>query len=125
MFGVPRITLPSKVDVLLEDSRLDPSPVIWAIEDLSNLLQAVPFGLREQEPSGREDDDQQHAKHDIVVPSDVLERDRVDKSEDDKRAVDRNHLDGEALCSQAIREDLSRVSADSQYGHASKSQDVG
>jgi len=112
MFGVLRITLPSKDDVLLVSTRLYPSSVIRAIEDLSDLLQAVSLGLREQEPRGREDDDQKDAEHDVVVPSNIIQRNRVDKGENDERAINGDHLDRKALCSQAVREDLGGVSRD-------------
>lgn len=112
MFRFLRSILSSNDDVLLVHTRVHSSSVIWSVENPSDFLQAVSFGLGEQEPGRGEDDDQQDAKNDVIVPADVVQRNGIDECQNNQRAIDGDHLDCQALCSQTEGEDLGWVSGE-------------
>ena len=80
-----------------------------SIEHFRNLLQTVSLRFREQEERHHEENRQQNAEHNIVVPADVVQCDRVDEGEDDQRAVHGQQLDCETFAAERVGEDLSWV----------------
>lgn len=68
-----------------------------AIEDLCNFFQAATLGLREEEVGDGKEDGQQTAKHDVIVPANVLHANGVAKCRNHKRTVDGQQLASESL----------------------------
>lgn len=79
------------------------------VKDLCNLLEGVALCLREEEPSDRKGEDVEAAEEDIVVPPDIVERDRVHKGQDDERPIHREQLHRQALAAQRVGEDFRRI----------------
>ena len=84
MLGVLGVILRMKRKALLMHSGFHPPSVIWPVKDFSNLLQTVSLGLREHKPGRRQDEDQQNAEHDIIVPTDRVQDYRVNECKDDQ-----------------------------------------
>lgn len=71
-----------------------------SIKDLSNFFQTVAFGLREEEPRYKDNDNQKTTEQDVVMPSDVVESDRVHEGQYHERTIDRQHFHGKTFRTQ-------------------------
>jgi hypothetical protein len=65
-----------------------------SVEHDSNLFKRMAFGLREKDESDGEEERQQDTEHDIVVPSNVVQSNRVHKGEDNEGSVYCQMVDG-------------------------------
>lgn len=80
-----------------------------SVKYLRDLLKRVALRLREEEPSDGEGEDVEAAEEGVVVPPDIVERDRVDKGQDDERPIHREQLHRQALAAQRVGEYLRRI----------------
>lgn len=79
------------------------------IKDFGNLLQTMTLCLREEEPGDDIDCNQNAAEHNVVVPTNVVERDRIHKGQDDQRTINGQHFHRQSLCTKRIRKDFGAV----------------
>ena len=76
----------------------------WTIEHRRNFLQRVSLCLREEEPRNSKDHSIKAAKKDIVMPSNVFQRDRIDKGQYNQRSVDTQQIDSNTLAACRVGE---------------------
>ena len=85
---------------------------VLAIEKRGGLLEREALRLDDEEVAEYELKREPRAVDDIVLPSDVLEGDRVDVLVEDEGERDREVEDVEALRAQRVRQDLNRIRDD-------------